>query len=71
MGVNHINLELSLVSHPDHILVVGCVTAVPSVGDFVNRENSAWVGYVKSRRWNIRGDGAGIDVRCWLQRDPP
>lgn len=71
MSANTIYLELSLVSHPTHVIEVGKVTAVPSVGDFVDRKNSGWVGYVTSRRWNIREDGSGIDVRCWLQRDPP
>lgn len=71
MSSNTIRLELALVSHPTHILEVGEVTSVPAVGDFVDREDSGWVGYVKSRRWTIRKDGTGIDVRCWLQKDPP
>jgi len=57
-----------MVSHPEHVLEVGRVDAVPAVGDFVDRKNSGWVWVVTSRRWNIREDGTGIDVRCWLER---
>lgn len=58
-------LELALQSHPNHVLELGVVDALPAVGDFVNREDSGWVGYVKSRRWNIHKDGSAV-VRCWL-----
>lgn len=71
MKVNVIRLELALETHPTHVIEIGVVSAVPSVGDFVDRKNSGWSGYVKSRRWNIREDGTGIDVRCWLHKDPP
>lgn len=68
----NIYLELALVSHPNHVLEVPhSVPCVPGIGDFVNREDSGWFGYVKSRRWKIRKDGGGIDVRCWLQSEPP
>jgi hypothetical protein len=65
-----LRLELALESHPNNILEIGVVPAVPAVGDYVDRENSGWFGYVKRRRWNIREDGTGIDVRCWLHKDP-
>jgi len=62
-----IYLELSLINYPSNILEVGEVTSIPSIGDFVDRKESGWKGYVKGRRWNIRSDGSGIDVRIWLQ----
>ncbi len=65
-----IRLELALESHPNHVLEVGEVTAVPMVGDYVVREESGWIGYVKRRRWEILKDGSS-DVRCWLHGDPP
>ncbi len=71
MSANTLRLELSMVSHPRHVIEVGVVSAVPAVGDFVERKESGWFGYVKSRRWEIRADGRGIDVRCWLQKDTP
>lgn len=61
-----INLKLSMVSHPSHILIVGETQYVPNVGDYVDRK-----GLRKSRRWIIRADGSGIDVRLWLQDAPP
>lgn len=64
-------LELAMESHPNHINMVGEVSSVPSIGDYVSREESGWTGYVKNRRWEIRADGSAIDIRVWLHRDPP
>lgn len=71
MSANSIWLELAMESHPNHVLDVGKVDLVPAVGDYVEREESGWYGYVKRRKWTIRKDGRGIDVRLWLHKDPP
>lgn len=71
MKVNQLFLELALESHPNHVIEVGAVDAVPVVGDYVHRENSGWWGYVTRRRWKVRENGTGIDVRLWLHKDPP
>lgn len=64
-----LRLELALESHPNNILEIGVVPAVPAVGDYVDRENSGWSGYVTRRHWTIREDGTAIDVRCLLRKD--
>lgn len=64
-----IHLELSLVNSPAHVRKIGVVIAAPAVGDLFSCDS--WWGYVKSRRWELRKDGDGFDVRVWLQRDPP
>lgn len=71
MRANTLLLELAMESHPNHVLIVGAVDAVPAVGDYVNREDSGWFGYVKRRKWTVRADGKGIEVRCWLHKDSP
>lgn len=65
-----ITLELSSVSIPAHVLAIDDVAAVPAVGDYVQRDESGWYGYVKSRRWDFHTNG-NITVRCWIQKDPP
>lgn len=64
-------LELSLVSHPHHVLQVGFVPVVPARGDFVQRDESGWSGYVYNRRFEYSSDGSVCVVRVWLQKDPP
>lgn len=64
-------LELALETRPHSILEVGQVDGVPAFGDFVDREDSGWYGYVARRRFEIRKDGSGINVRVWLRIDPP
>jgi hypothetical protein len=66
-----LRLELALETYPQSILEVGLVDGVPAFGDYVTREDSGWYGYVTRRRFNIRKDGSGIDVRVWLRADPP
>lgn len=67
---NRVTLELALESHPHNVLEIGEVPHAPAIGDYVQREDSGWYGYVSGRRWAFDKRG-NVTVRCWLRKDPP
>ena len=63
-------LELSLESHPHHVVTVGEVSEAPAVGDFVQHAlKHEIVGYVKRRRFSYEAPSVVV-VRVWLHSSP-
>lgn len=64
-------LELALESHPNVVHEEGLVTEVPAVGDFVDRKNSGWHGYVRRRRFIYPEEhDKPVVARVWLHTYP-
>lgn len=54
----------------DQVLEIDDPVHIPCVGDFVDRKESGWRGYVTRRRFEIMPRGITF-IRVWLDKDPP